>query len=90
MVPGKRRYPVAAMFLERFLAPAAAERPPSKPNLVIMTAIPSDPCQFPIGDLINKLSVVNKQDYAHLHSFELHISADIIDPAVTTVLLRTV
>lgn len=53
--------------------------------MVLITAIPADPCQFPTADLINKLSVANKQDYAHLHGFELHLSADLIDPNVTAV-----
>ena len=73
------------MFLERFRTPLFIERPPEQPNVVIITAIPPDPCQFPIADLINKLSVVNKQDYAHRHGFELHVSSDIIDPNVTAV-----
>ena len=53
--------------------------------MVIVTAIPADPCQFPTADLINKLSVANKQDYARLHGFELHVSSDIIDPNITAV-----
>ena len=44
---------------------------------MLITAIPTDPCQFPTADFINKLSVVNKQDYARLHNFELHISSEI-------------
>ena len=51
---------------------------------MLITAIPADPCQFPTADFINKLSVVNKQDYARLHNFELHISSE-IDPNVTAV-----
>ena len=54
---------------------------------VLITAIPTDPCQFPTADYINKLSVVNKQDYARLHNFELHISSE-IDPNVTAVRAR--
>jgi hypothetical protein len=73
------------LFFERFSRPQYIDRPPEEPNVVIVTAIPADPCQFPIADLINKLSVVNKQDYAHLHGFELHVSSDVIDPNVTAV-----
>ena len=32
-----------------------------RPNVVIATAVPPNPCAFPTADLINKLSVVNKQ-----------------------------
>jgi hypothetical protein len=35
------------------------------------------------------LGVGNKQDYAHAHGWELHLSADLIDPAVTAVSLAT-
>ena len=63
----------------------APGRTPEMPNMGIVTAIPADPCQFPTADLINKLSVVNKQDYARLHGFELHVSSDIIDPNITAV-----
>jgi hypothetical protein len=55
---------------------------------VLITAIPADPCQFPTADFINKLSVVNKQDYARLHNFELHISSE-IDPNVAAVRVTT-
>lgn len=61
------------------------QRPKSHPNVIIITAIPSDPCQFPIADYMNKLSIANKQDYAHRHSFELHIASEVIDPNVTAV-----
>jgi len=59
------------------------QRPKSHPNVIIITAIPSDPCQFPIADYMNKLSIANKQDYAHRHSFELHFASEVIDPNVT-------
>lgn len=61
------------------------QRPKSHPNVIIITAIPSDPCQFPIADYMNKLSIANKQDYAHRHSFELHFASEVIDPNVTAV-----
>ena len=66
----------------------SGDRTPGMPNVVIVTAIPADPCQFPTADLINKLSVINKQDYARLHGFELHVSSDVIDPSVTAVRAR--
>jgi len=59
------------------------KRPRKHPNVLIATAIPSDPCPFPVADFINKLAMANKHDYAHRHSFELHISAEMIDPNVT-------
>ena len=73
------------MHLERDNQLRISRRPERKRNMVIITAIPGDPCQFPIADYIHKLSVVNKQDYARLHGFELHVSSDIIDPNVTAV-----
>ena len=86
---GKRRYRVAPTFQDRFEAAASKDSDTAASaqhlNVVIITAIPADPCQFPTADLINKLSVLNKQDYAHMHGFELHLSADIIDPNVTAV-----
>ena len=86
---GHRRYSISPLFNELFEGDddsdgSKVELPPH-PNVIIITAIPADPCQFPTADLINKLSVVNKQDYAHMHGFELHLSADIIDPNVTAV-----
>ena len=83
---GMPLYKIAPMFLEQFRAPLSKATGARKPNVVLITAIPADPCQFPIADFINKLSVVNKQDYARLHNFELHISAE-IDPNVTAVRL---
>lgn len=60
-------------------------KPSRLPNVVIATAIPPNPCAFPTADFINKLSVSSKQDYAHLHGFEVHLSAGMINPAVTAV-----
>ncbi len=34
---------------------------------------------------MNKLSIANKQDYAHRHSFELHFASQVIDPNITAV-----
>ena len=55
------------------------------PSVAIMTAIQPDPCAFPTADHIYALGVGNKQDYAHAHGWELHLSPRLIDPAVTAV-----
>ena len=55
------------------------------PSVAIATAIPPDPCAFPVADHMYVLGVSNKQDYAHAHGWELHLSAGLIDPAVTAV-----
>ena len=73
------------MFMDRFLGSPEPEGPVETVKMVVITAIPGDPCQFPTADLINKLSVANKQDYAYRHNFEFHLSSDIIDPNVTAV-----
>lgn len=76
---GSKEYPAHA--LEHLKTPR--NRSDEQPNLVIATAIPADACAFPVADYINKLGVSNKHDWAHRHSFELHISAEMIDPNVT-------
>jgi len=55
------------------------------PSVAIATAIPPDPCAFPVADHMYVRGVSNKQDYAHAHGWELHLSAGLIDPAVTAV-----
>ena len=60
-------------------------RAPELPAVAIATAIQPDPCAFPTADHAYALGVGNKQDYAHAHGWELHLSADLIDPAVTAV-----
>ena len=57
------------------------------PRVAIATAIPPDPCAFPTADHMYALGVANKQDYAQAHGWELHLSAGLIDPAVTAVSL---
>ncbi len=76
--------PAAASLTSRRLR-AAAELP----AVAIATAIQPDPCAFPTADHAYALGVGNKQDYAHAHGWELHLSADLIDPAVTAVSLAT-
>ncbi len=39
--------------------------------------------QAPLADLINAVSVANKVGHAHLHAYELHLSAADIDPHAT-------
>lgn len=38
-------------------------------------SVPTSACTAPYGDLILLLSIQNKQDYARLHSSELHVMA---------------
>lgn len=35
---------------------------------------------FPIADHFNALGVANKQDYARRHGWEVHLSAENVDP----------
>lgn len=55
------------------------------PSVAIATAMQPDPCSFPTADHMYALGVANKQDYAQAHGWELHISAGLVDPAVTAV-----
>lgn len=50
--------------------------------LLQVTAIPPNTCAHPAADALNVWSVTNKQDYAHLHGHEFHLSAHNIDPTV--------
>ena len=43
-----------------------------------MTGIPTAPCTNPYGDYLLSLSIHNKQDYARLHSYELHLMAQAV------------
>ena len=45
--------------------------------------MPADQSQAPLADLINAVSVANKISHAHLHAYELHLSAADIDPHAT-------
>lgn len=51
-------------------------------RVVLVTAVPPNPCAFPAADAINSASVMNKQAFAHLHGHEVHLSAHNIDPSV--------
>ena len=50
--------------------------------LLQVTAIPPNTCAHPAADALNVWSVLNKQDYAHLHGHESHLSSHNIDPTV--------
>jgi hypothetical protein len=50
--------------------------------LLQVTAIPPNTCAHPAADALNVWSVLNKQDYAHLHGHEFHLSSHNIDPTV--------
>ena len=49
----------------------------------MLTAIPTAPCIAPYGDYLLALSIQNKQDYARLNSYELHVMAQAVDPQHT-------
>ena len=44
----------------------------------MVTGIPTAPCTNPYGDYLLSLSIQNKQDYARLHSYELHLMAQAV------------
>lgn len=48
--------------------------------MAIATGLPTAPCTTPYGDLVVRLAVQNRQDYARLHSLELHVMAESADP----------
>lgn len=54
----------------------------TKVLLLQVTAIPPNTCAHPAADALNVWSVLNKQDYAHLHGHEFHLSSHNIDPTV--------
>jgi hypothetical protein len=39
--------------------------------------------RFPIADHFTTLALMNKQDYAHLHGLEVHLSAQNVDTKAT-------
>jgi hypothetical protein len=49
----------------------------------MITAIPTAPCMAPYGDYLLALAIRNKQDYARLNSYELHVLARAADPQHT-------
>jgi hypothetical protein len=47
-------------------------------RLVMVTGIPTAPCTNPYGDYLLSLSIRNKQDWARLHAYELHLMAEAV------------
>ncbi len=47
-------------------------------RIAMVTGIPTAPCTNPYGDYLLSLSIQNKQDYARLHSYELHLMAEAV------------
>lgn len=45
---------------------------------MIVTGVPTAPCTNPYGDYLLSLSMQNKQDYARLHSYEVHLMAEAV------------
>lgn len=45
---------------------------------MIITGVPTAPCTNPYGDYLLSLSMQNKQDYARLHSYEVHLMAEAV------------
>ena len=43
----------------------------------------TDARRFPIADHFTTLALMNKQDYAHLHGLEVHLSAQNVDTKAT-------
>lgn len=44
--------------------------------------MPTSPCTNPYGDYFLGISLRNKQDYARLHGYELHLMAESVDATV--------
>ena len=53
-------------------------------KIAILTGVPSSPCTNPYGDYFLGISLRNKQDYARLHGYELHLMAESVDATVRT------
>ena len=50
--------------------------------MAVLTSMPSVPCDTPLGDYNYLLSVQNKQDYARLHGFELHVGVHVANTSL--------
>ncbi|CAL8464438.1 g3973 [Coccomyxa elongata] len=57
---------------------SGAEAVDAKERIVIVTGVPTAPCTNPYGDYLLSLSMQNKQDYARLHSYEVHLMAEAV------------
>lgn len=51
-------------------------------KIAILTGVPTSPCTNPYGDYFLGISLRNKQDYARLHGYELHLMAESVDATV--------
>ena len=47
--------------------------PHGHPSLMIVTSIQPEPCKKEQGDLINRLSILSKLNYARLHGYEFQL-----------------
>ena len=52
----------------------------SKERIAFATGISTAPCSTPYGDLVIRLALQNRQDYAQLHSQEFHLMAQSVNP----------
>eukprot|EP00891_Asterochloris_glomerata_P009694 jgi/Astpho2/9694/fgenesh1_pg.00149_%23_4_t len=62
--------------------PPATPAPPVDPGpkIAVLSALSKEACTAPGGDLVNYLSVVNKQDYARLHDYVFILGTHKADP----------
>lgn len=56
--------------------------PQPQPELMIISTIHSKPCKYTPGDHYNFMSIVNKQDYARLHSYKIIATSGVADPTL--------
>ncbi|KAK9903381.1 hypothetical protein WJX75_004474 [Coccomyxa subellipsoidea] len=57
---------------------AGVDTTDAKERIAIVTGVPTAPCTNPYGDYLLSLSMQNKQDYARLHAYELHLMAEAV------------
>mmetsp|Transcript_22187 Transcript_22187/g.36769 ORF Transcript_22187/g.36769 Transcript_22187/m.36769 type:complete len:290 (+) Transcript_22187:212-1081(+) len=55
---------------------------PTSSNVLLVTAIPPNPCKTDYGDHYNLLSIKNKQDYANIHGYIVFVGSEQIDPSL--------
>lgn len=53
-----------------------------KQNVIITTSLWPKPCNKEGGDHVNRLSILNKIDYARVHGYEFHLSTHIVDKSL--------
>lgn len=49
-------------------------------RLAIASGLATAPCSTPQGDMLMRLALQNRQDYARLHGHEVHLMAESVDP----------